>query len=107
MFIDNMTKAEETEAQQLANDITGYFHKKDVDTDIGIAALLAVVAAQGVGESIELEDLIEELAALYERVKLKHELAEHGAAYAGPGEAPRRAAEGDRPDPDGEPEEAG
>jgi len=36
-----------------------------------------------------------------------HELAEHGAAYAGPGEAPRRAAEGDRPDPDGEPEEAG
>jgi pyruvate dehydrogenase E1 component alpha subunit len=36
-----------------------------------------------------------------------HELADAGAAYAGPGEAPRREAEGDRPDPDGEPEEAG
>jgi hypothetical protein len=35
------------------------------------------------------------------------ELAERGAAYAGPGAQPRRSAEGDRPDPDAPPEEEG
>jgi pyruvate dehydrogenase E1 component alpha subunit len=36
-----------------------------------------------------------------------HELAERGAAYAGPGAAPRREAEGDRPEDDAPPEDAG
>jgi pyruvate dehydrogenase E1 component alpha subunit len=36
-----------------------------------------------------------------------HELAERGAAYAGPGAAPRRHAEGDRPDSKAPPEESG
>jgi pyruvate dehydrogenase E1 component alpha subunit len=35
-----------------------------------------------------------------------HELAERGAAYAGPGAASRRRAEGDRPDPDAPPEDS-
>jgi pyruvate dehydrogenase E1 component subunit alpha len=34
------------------------------------------------------------------------ELAERGAAYAGPGEVPQRRAEGDRPDPDAPPEQS-
>ena len=36
-----------------------------------------------------------------------HELAERGALYAGPGAAPQRRAEGDRPDPKSKPEGAG
>ena len=36
-----------------------------------------------------------------------HELAERGALYAGPGAAPRRRAEGDRPDEEAPPEESG
>jgi pyruvate dehydrogenase E1 component alpha subunit len=38
---------------------------------------------------------------------LAHELAERGAAYAGPGAAHDRGAEGDRPDEEAPPEEAG